>query len=200
MKSYWIWIRQALVPLAATYVIPGLMLLINLIFGEVDLRNIAMFVMSYGMAFSILLSPMMLYNPAYLALSLGETRKGVCRGILMSRLLYTVLMAATGAPIIWYCKVVVNADFLLILLTDLGTLCSLAGIGGLIDCLLIKIGRKYVYLAIIILIFSMVHVVLLMIVGDFPFVAGIALAEGLILDGISVSLLRRTLNKWNVQL
>ena len=199
MKSYWIWIRQALIPLAVTYGVPVLILLTWMIDGELDFKSFARFIMAYGMAFSFLMSPMMMFNPVYLALSLGETRKGAWRGLMLSRILYAVVMAVTASFVLWYCDAVVDAGFLLILVTYLGLQLTMAGIGGLTDCLLLRLGRKYIYLALIILFFSIPHVLLMMIVGEFPFVSGIALAEGLILAVVSAYVQKKTLNTWNVQ-
>lgn len=197
MKSRTIWIQQALIQLSIVFA-AGVSFGILGFFLEKEsiLESVLFFVSVYGLIMGPALDPFVFRNPVAVAVSMGESRKGLCHGLELTRVIYMI-----GIYGMFSLTVIVNPfpdiSAWVILTGYLGILLAVSAISAIFTALIYQRGSNCVWLRLLEGVLSAIHIFIFMLIIKFSIVSVLALAEGILLTMLSVHIEKKILFEWN---
>ena len=197
MKSKNIWIWQALMQLTCVLSAAAAVGILGFIAEKENILESGLFFASmYGLVMGPALDPTIFRNPVAMAVSMGETRKGICHGLELTRAIYM-----SGIYALFVLTVHANpfpdVSAWVILIGYLGVLLSISAISAIISALIYQRGSNCVWLRLLDGVLSVIHFLLFMLFIKFPIVSVLALAESILLTILSVYIEKKVLFGWN---
>ena len=198
MKSKTIWIQQALIQLGILLVAGTAIFILGLIMQKEHLMGSALFFMSgYGLIMGPALDPFVFRNPVALAVSMGETRKGIYRGLEMTRVIYM-----GGVMALFLLNIILINPYpdvypWSILIGFLGTLLVVSALAAIVSAFTYQRGSNNMGLRLLEGIISAFQLIFFLRTCDSLLICTAVLVEGIILTFISVSLEKRVFYQWN---
>ena len=197
MKSRTIWIQQALIELGIVFTAGAVAGILGFFMGkENNLESALFFISVYGLIMGPALDPAIFRNPVALALSMGETRKGTCRGLELTRCIYMC-----GVMALFILTVSINpfpdVPVWAILVGYMGILLSISGISAIFSALTYQRGSNCVWLRLLDGVLSALHIFLLFLFVKYPLSSIAALAEGLVLMFLSFAIEKKVFLNWD---
>ena len=197
MKSRTIWIRQALMQLMLVLSVAVAVGVLGFIMDKENiLESVLFFASVYGVVMGPALDPYIFRNPVSVAVSMGETRKGICRGLELTRAIYM-----SGIYVIFAMTVSVNPfpdiSAWVILIGYLGILLDISAISAIFSALIYQRGSNCVWIRLLDGILSALHIIFFMLLCYSPVICTVVLAEGIILTFVSVLVEKKVFSRWN---
>ena len=197
MKSRKIWIWQALMELSVVLAAAAAVGILGFIMEKENLLESVLFFASvYGLVMGPALEPSIFRNPVAVAVSMGETRKGICLGLELTRAIYmSVIYALFALTVI--VSPFPDVSAWVILIGYLGILLAVSAISAIFSALTYQRGSNCVWLKLLEGVLSVIHLLILMLLRKFSIVSVLVLAEGILLTMLSVHAEKKVLFKWN---
>ena len=197
MKSRTIWIWQALIQLLFVFSAAVAIGLLGFIMEkEYDLESVLFFASMYGLIMGPALDPTIFRNPVAMAVSMGETRKGICLGLELTRAIYMIGIYALFALTVTVSPFQ-EVSTGVILFGYLGVLVSVSAISAIFSALTYQRGSNCIWLRLLDGVLSAIHLLIFLLLAKFSIVSVLALAEGVLLTILSVHIEKKVLFKWN---
>ena len=197
MKSRTIWIQQALIQLSIVFAAGVSVGILGFFLEKENFLESALFFMSiYGLVMGPALDPPIFRNPVALAVSMGESRKGICLGLELTRAIYMI-----GIYGMFALTVIVSPfpdiSAWAILIGYLGILLAISAISAIFSALIYQRGSNCVWIRLLEGVLSAIHFLVFILVLKFSIVSVLVLAEGILLTMLSVHIEKKVLFEWN---
>ena len=197
MKSRTIWIWQALMQLLIVLSAAATVGMLRFVMEKDNILESGLFFASvYGLVMGPALAPSIFRNPVAVAVSMGETRRGICCGLMLTRAIYM-----SGIFAMFALTVIVNPfpdiSPWVILIGYLGVLLSVSAISAIFSAQTYQRGSNCVWLRLLEGLLSVCHLLLFILFIKFSVVSVLALAEGVLLTMLSVHVEMKVLFEWN---
>ena len=197
MKSRNIWIWQALLQLLFVLSASAAVGILGIIVEKENiLESVLVFASVYGLIMGPALDPFVFRNPVAVAVSMGESRKGLCLGLELTRAIYMI-----GIYGMFALTVIVSPfpdiSAWAILIGYLGILLAISAISAIFSALIYQRGSNCVWIRLLEGVLSAIHLFVFMLLEKFSIVSVVALAEGILLTMLSVHIEKKVLFEWN---
>lgn len=197
MKSRNIWIRQALLQLLFVLSASAAVGILGIIVEKENiLESVLVFASVYGLIMGPALDPFVFRNPVAVAVSMGESRKGLCLGLELTRAIYMI-----GIYGMFALTVIVSPfpdiSAWAILIGYLGILLAISAISAIFSALIYQRGSNCVWIRLLEGVLSAIHFLVFILVLKFSIVSVLVLAEGILLTMLSVHIEKKVLFEWN---
>ena len=197
MKSKNIWIWQALLQLIFVLSAAAAVGILGFIVEKENiLESVLFFASVYGMVMGPALDPFVFRNPVAVAVSMGESRKGICLGLELTRVIYMI-----GIYGMFALTVIVSPfpdiSAWVILSGYLGILLAISAISAIFSALTYQRGSNCVWLRLLEGVLSVIHLLVFVLLLKYAIVSVLALAEGILLTMLSVHVEKKVLFEWN---
>ena len=197
MKSRNIWISQAMIQFISVPSAAAAFGILGFIMGQKNiLESMLFFASVYGLIIGPALEPSIFRNPVAVAVSMGETRKGICHGLELTRAIYMI-----GIYGLFVLAIIVtpfpDISAWVILIGYLGILLSVSAISAIFSALTYQRGSNCVWLRLLEGVLSVIHLLIFMLLIKFSIVSVLALTEGILLTILSVHVEKKVLFAWN---
>ena len=197
MKSRRIWILQALYLGGMIAVCGVLMAVMGFLAGKQHyLESALVFISVYGLVTGPILDPSIFRNPVAIALSMGETRKGICRGLQLTRAIYNA-----GIMLLVILTVIIspfpNVSAWSIVIGYMGVLLTVGAVCAMVSAFNYQRGSNNIWLRLLEGIVIALHLILLLqFSGSLLFCTGV-LTEGIVLTFAAGFVEKKVFLNWN---
>ena len=197
MKSRRIWIQQAMYLVGIVFMCGAVITALEFLMGKQNCLESALYFMSlYGLVMGPALDPSIFRNPVAIALSMGETRKGICRGLQLTRVIYNA-----GIMLLVILTVIVNpfpdVSAWIILTGYLGVFLTVSAISAMVSAFTYQRGSNIIWLRLLEGIICALHIIFLLQFADSLLICTAVLAEGIVLTFVAASVEKKVFLKWN---